>query len=165
MKYLKNLTTLLGKPVSPKDFELYHQLKLLKIEIAKMQSEVNVRKNETLLTEALLNSTIEDLRVSNLKIRKLKREQLEAKAKELEFREKQLEQITGSMTSSMCYMDSDYIYRYVNHKYEEWFGISAESMLGNSVKEISPELFKLNKAIYDSVMEGNEFDMESSDKL
>ena len=113
MKYLENLTTLLGRPVSPRDFELHHQLKLLKIEIAKVQSEVRTRKNETLLTEALLNSTIQDLRVSNLKIRKLKREQLEAQAKELQFREKQLEQITGSMTSSMCYIDSNYVYRYV----------------------------------------------------
>ncbi len=160
MKYLENLTTLLGRPVSPRDFELHHQLKLLKIEIAKVQSEVRTRKNETLLTEALLNSTIQDLRVSNLKIRKLKREQLEAQAKELQFREKQLEQITGSMTSSMCYIDSNYVYRYVNHKYEEWFGISAETMIGKSVEELSPGLFQMNKSIYDSVMEGNEYEKE-----
>ena len=98
MKHLDNLTTLLGRPVSPKDFELHHQLKLLKIEVAKVQAEIREKKNETLLTESLLNSTIEDLRLSNLKIRKLRREQLDAKAKEIQFREKQLEQITSSMT-------------------------------------------------------------------
>ena len=160
MKHLDNLTTLLGRPVSPKDFELHHQLKLLKIEVAKVQAEIREKKNETLLTESLLNSTIEDLRLSNLKIRKLRREQLDAKAKEIQFREKQLEQITSSMTSSMCYIDSNYIYRYVNHKYEEWFDISADKMIGKSVEELSPELFKMNKAIYDSVMGGNEFEME-----
>ncbi len=160
MKYLENLTTLLGKPVSPKDFELHHQLKLLKIEVAKLQKDLRECRNERILTESLLNSTIEDLRVSNQKIRQLRRKDLDSKSREIEFKEKQLAQITGSMTSSMCYLDQNYVYRYINHKYEEWFGIKKEDMIGTCIKDIAPNIFSRYKPVYDKVMDGEEVEVE-----
>ncbi len=160
MKYLENLTTLLGKPVSPKDFELHHQLKLLKIEVAKLQKDLRECVNERILTESLLNSTIEDLRISNQKIRQLRRIDLDSKSREIEFKEKQLAQITGSMTSSMCYLDQNYVYRYINHKYEEWFGIKKEDMIGNCIEDIAPSIFNRYKAVYDKVMSGDEVEVE-----
>ena len=50
----------------------------------------------------------------------------------------ELKQITEYLASSMCYVDSDYIYRYVNSKYEEWFGVSKDDIIGKSVKELIP---------------------------
>lgn len=160
MKYLDDLTALLGKPVSAKDFELYHHLKMLKIEVSKLEMELRRSKNDKLLTESLLNSTIKDLKVSNQKIRELRRVELDANAKELEFRDSQLEQITQSMTSSMSYIDADYVYRYINYKYEEWFGFKREELVGKTAQELAPELFKMLKPIYDNVMNGERYEFE-----
>lgn len=160
MKYLDNLTALIGKPVSANDFEVYHQLKLLKIEVAKLENELLRSKDEKDLTESLLKSTIEDLKVSNQKIRKLRRQELDASEKELKFKDSQLSQITQSMTSSMCYIDQHYKYRYVNHKYQEWFGLGIEDVEGKTLNDFAPEKFKMLRPVYDKVMEGEKFDFE-----
>ena len=66
----------------------------------------------------------------------------------------ELKQITEYLASSMCYVDSDYIYRYVNSKYEEWFGVSKDDIIGKSVKELIPLTFSKQKSMYDNVMKG-----------
>jgi len=160
MKYLENITSLLGKPKTVSEFELYHQFKLLRIEVNKLEKKIAQSENEKLLMENLLNTTITDLKESNEKIRRLRRKDLRQKDKELEIKANQLKQITESMTSSMCYMDKTYTYRYVNHKYEQWWGVKREDIINKSVQEIAPTIFKVFKPIYDSVMEGERYDYE-----
>jgi len=160
MKYIENITSLLGHPRTASEFELYHQFKLLRIEVSKLEKKLAQTENERLLTENLLNSTIKDLKDSNDKIRSIRRRELMEKDKELQFKSEQLSQITESMTSSMCYMDRNYIYRYVNYRYEQWFGVKREDALGKSIEEIAPTLFKMFKPIYDSVMCGDQYDYE-----
>jgi len=160
MKYIENIANLLGKPKTASEFELNHQFKLLKLEMIKLERKLTHSENEKLITENLLNSTIQDLKESNEKIRQLRRKDLKEKEKELQFKASQLSQITESMTSSMCYMDTNYVYRYINYRYEEWWGVTREGTLGRSVEEIAPEFFKMFKPIYDSVMEGEQYDYE-----
>lgn len=160
MKYIESITSLLGQPRTVSEFELYHQFKLLRIEVSKLERKLAQTENERLLTENLLNSTIQDLKDSNDKIRNIRRRELLEKEKELQFKSEQLSQITESMTSSMCYVDKDYVYRYVNHRYEQWFGHCRKDILGKSISELAPKLYKMFKPTYDSVMEGKHFDYE-----
>lgn len=160
MKYIETITSLLGRPQTASEFELYHQFKLLRIEISKLEKKLAQTENERMLTENLLNSTIKDLKDSSDKIRSIRRRELMEKDKELQFKAEQLSQITDSLTSSMCYMDRNYIYRYVNYRYEQWFGHSKEEVIGKTGAQLAPELFRMFKPIYDSVMSGERYDYE-----
>lgn len=160
MKYIENITSLLGHPQTASEFELYHQFKLLRIEVSKLEKKLAQTENERLLTENLLNSTIKDLKETNDKIRNIRRRELMEKDKELQFKAEQLSQITESMTSSMCYVDRNYTYRYVNDRYQEWFGHSREEVIGKTVSDLAPTIFEMFKPIYDSVMEGEHYDYE-----
>ncbi len=140
MNNIETLISLVGEAVDPQNFKLLDRIKRLKLELRKKEQEYfdcNVQKEKT---EALLNSTIEDLKKESHKA--------------LKHKDNQLDQITASMTSSMCYMDSDYIYRYVNPRYEEWYGLKNEDILGKSAKEMIPFLFSKQKPIYNRVMKG-----------
>ena len=141
MKNLDKIVSLLGEPIKTKDFELLHQIKLLKKELTEKDRAYRQMKADKESAETKLNTSIGQILNQNRKV--------------LEFKTNQLKQITDSMTSSMCYMDQDYVYRYVNNKYQEWYGVSNEDILGKSVKEVSSFLYENFKSVYDSVMAGN----------
>ena len=140
MKNLENLISLVGKAVDPKNFELLDCVKKLKLELAQKEKEYSDCQAQQIKTESILKTAIDDL----------KRESHKA----LKHKDNQLKQITESMTSSMCYMDADYIYRYVNSRYEEWYGISSQDIIGKSIKDLMPSIFKNHKSIYDKVIKG-----------
>lgn len=140
MKNLEALISLVGEAVDPKNFELLDRVKRLKLELVRTEKEYSECKARQEATESMLKSTIEDL----------KRESQKA----LKHKDNQLDQIAASMTSSMCYMDSDYIYRYVNPRYEDWYSISSDEVIGKSVRDLAPFLYDMHKSIYDRVIKG-----------
>ena len=146
MKHVDKLGSLLSRPLETDEFELRHQFKLLKLEIAKLESDLVKTQNDKVIMENHLNSTIKDLEESNLKIRELRRRELKEVNKMIKFEQSRLEQITHSMTSSMAYIDKEYTYQYINHMYEKWFGVEKDDILGQKVEDvIGDSFFKMMK--------------------
>jgi len=161
MRPVDKIGQLLKEPICAEWFEMHHQYKLLKIEIAKLQNALKRSDNDKEVMEHHLNSTIEQLKTSNDKIKRLRRRELQENQKKYLNEVTKLEQITSSMTSSMAYIDRDYVYRYINHKYTEWFGVSKQAILGYTISDVAGEsFFQLYKTLYDKVFEGESFTME-----
>ena len=165
MKPVEKIGQLLKEPICTEWFEMHHQYKLLKIEIEKLQSKLRRSNNDKMVMEYHLNSTIEQLRTSNNKIKKLRRKELRENQRKILSEVSKLEQITSSMTSSMAYIDREYRYRYINHKYTEWFGVSKEVILGKTIAEAAgPVFFKLYKPLYDKIFEGESYNLDVDTK-
>lgn len=58
-------------------------------------------------------------------------------------RERDLEMITDSVPAMLAFLDTDQCYRFVNRKYEEFFGQPRDSILGHTPQEL------LGKAVYE----------------
>ena len=76
MDNLEQLVGLLGRPKSPLDFEIQHQVKLLRIEIVKMKKELSRSEGGRLQSEEILSATLEELKQAKNNIRKLKRKSI-----------------------------------------------------------------------------------------
>lgn len=162
MKPIEKINSLLQEDISGKEFELLHQFKLLKLDMYKLEQELMLVHNDKLIMEHHLNSTIKDLAESNKKIRQLRRKELKEKERLLRFEQNRLEQITHAMTSSIAYVDNNFIYRYTNHMYTEWFGERASDIIGKSVSEvIGEDFFKMTKPLYDRVFQGENYSYEN----
>ena len=61
--------------------------------------------------------------------------------------EEQLRLITDNVPAVIAYMDADQRYRFINKRYEEWFGISSEEVCGRRVREV------VGEAAYSAVKE------------
>jgi len=122
-----------------------------------------VEKLGKLLMQPETAATFEN---SNLKIRELRRKELEENEKSRRFQESKLSQITNSMTSSIAFIDRDYVYRYINNKYTEWFGVESKNIIGKTVQNVAGEaFFKITKPIYDNVFKGETFTTEIDTKI
>lgn len=161
MKPVERIGELLNQPIGAKWFEMHHQYKLLKIEINKLQAELRRCHNDKTIMENHLNSTITELSNSNEKIRKLRRNDLRENELKIKKEASKVEQITSSMTSSMAYIDRDFVYRYINNKYTEWFGVAKENIVNKTIAEVVGEqFFNMYKPVYEKVFEGESFSME-----
>lgn len=60
--------------------------------------------------------------------------------------EQELRLITDAIPALIAYVDKDYIYRFVNKMYTQWFGYKPEDILGKHVREM------LGKAVYEVVL-------------
>lgn len=68
-------------------------------------------------------------------------ENLEGRATddELRIRERQLRLVTDAMPMLIAYCDREMIYRFCNARYEDWFGLSQDDVVGKSVREVIGE--------------------------
>ncbi len=161
MKPVERIGELLNEPIGAKWFEMHHQYKLLKIEINKLQAELRRCHNDKTIMENHLNTTIKELSDSNEKIRKLRRKDLRENELKIKKEVSKLEQITSSMTSSMAYIDRDFVYRYINNKYTEWFGVEKDNIVNKKIAEVVGEqFFNMYKPVYEKVFSGESFTME-----
>jgi len=166
MKPVEKIGQLLKEPICTEWFEMHHQYKLLKIEIEKLQSKLRRSNNDKMVMEYHLNSTIEQLKTSNDKIKKLRRKELRENQRKILSEVSKLEQITSSMTSSMAFIDNEYKYRYINHKYTEWFGVKKEDILGKTISEAAGQtFFDFYKPLYDKILGGESFNTEIDTKI
>ncbi|OQW92132.1 MAG: hypothetical protein BWK79_15325 [Beggiatoa sp. IS2] len=54
----------------------------------------------------------------------------------LQDNQKQLYMITDNIPAFIAYVDSNQIYRFVNKRYEEWFGLPLSDIVGQSVRQV-----------------------------
>ena len=71
MEKFNTLIKLLGKPKSPKDYEVYHLIRDLKIQMSKLQDDNKRTSNDQQLTETLLIETMDELDLAKNRIKKM----------------------------------------------------------------------------------------------
>ena len=75
--------------------------------------------------------------------------------------ERRLRQITDTIPAHIAYFDGDWIFRYGNRRYAEWFGVSSATMIGRSVAEvIGAEVFAKVEASIARALAGEEVTYE-----
>lgn len=57
----------------------------------------------------------------------------------LRYREQELRLITDALPVCICYLNSDWHYRFVNQTYESWFGCCRDEILGKHIRELLGE--------------------------
>ena len=77
--------------------------------------------------------------------------------------ENQLRVITDSVPGLISYIDKDCRYRFVNRKYTEWFGISAEEFIGRHMREmLGAKVYKVLKPNVEMVLSGKACTIETT---
>ncbi len=66
----------------------------------------------------------------------------------LEQSRKELSRLTNALPILVGYVDRDYVYKFANDGYLEWFGRSAEEVIGRSVPEIVGDAFFSSRRAY-----------------
>lgn len=75
--------------------------------------------------------------------------------------EKELRTIAENVPGLFLYMDADGRYRFVNKRYEEWFGISREKILGKHYRQVLEEpVHKIISQPFEAVLSGRRFQHE-----
>lgn len=75
---------------------------------------------------------------------------------EIQKREYFLKSSLNSLPELVSYIDSDFIYRFVNATYEKWFSVSKENIIGRSVVEILGEpAFQIVRHYMEAALEGH----------
>src|SRR4029079_599530 len=57
-------------------------------------------------------------------------------AAKIKFWEQKLSAIASGVPALISYVDVDKTYRFVNRRYEEWFGLSNDELVGRGVRDI-----------------------------
>jgi PAS domain S-box-containing protein len=76
-------------------------------------------------------------------------------------RDSQLHHLTNSLPVLISYVDAQERYRFVNHNYQNWFGIPKDFMLGKTLHEVAGDVFyEKHKPYYTQALAGEmvEFD-------
>lgn len=77
--------------------------------------------------------------------------------------ERRLRQITDTIPAHIAYFDGDWVFRYGNRRYAEWFGTTSDAMTGRTVAEvIGPEVFAKVEASVGRALAGEEVTYEYS---
>ena len=77
--------------------------------------------------------------------------------------ENQLRVITDSVPGLISYIDKDRRYRFVNKKYTEWFGITAEEFTGQHMREmLGAKVYKVLKPNVEMVLSGRACTIETT---
>ncbi len=80
----------------------------------------------------------------------------------LAAREAELRRITDAVPMLISYLDRDYIYRFGNSAYHDWFGVSPAAMMGKPIREVLGEaLFADRVAAIDRALAGETFSAET----
>jgi PAS domain S-box-containing protein len=81
----------------------------------------------------------------------------------LQRREQEIRVIADSVPALFAYLDRDGYYRYVNRRYEDWFGIPRARIIGKHYREVLGEgVHELLKDRVDTVLSGCQVDFEES---
>lgn len=76
--------------------------------------------------------------------------------------EYQLRVVTNAVPALISYVDNNERYRFVNHKYIEWFGLRPDELIGKKVKEIvGPAAYREIKPRIDEALSGVESTFET----
>ncbi|MEP7296068.1 MAG: EAL domain-containing protein [Burkholderiales bacterium] len=63
--------------------------------------------------------------------------------------------VVDNVPAMLAYWNRDLTCRFANRAYEQWFGVTPESLVGTHIKDLlGPELFALNKPFMDAVLAG-----------
>ncbi len=69
--------------------------------------------------------------------------------------------ITDSVPVLISYIDKTLTYRFVNHAYERWFGLSRDELVGRRVPDVLDEVaYARSKPFLDRVLQGEEVEFE-----
>ena len=60
----------------------------------------------------------------------------------LQRSEARLQQITDAIPAHIAYFDRDWVYRYANRSYAEWFGLTSQTMAGVKIQDAIGELYE-----------------------
>lgn len=102
-------------------------------------------EHELKATREDLQATIEEFARSREELQSLNEElsavhtQLEEKVAEVEKvndRERQLRLVTDAMPVLIAYCDRDMVYQFCNARYEEWFGLKKDQVIGKRVEDV-----------------------------
>jgi PAS domain S-box-containing protein len=69
--------------------------------------------------------------------------------------------VTDSLPVLVSYLDKDHIYRFVNRRYTEWFGITEEQILGRHLRDVVGDtVYGLSLPKIERVLSGESFSFE-----
>jgi PAS domain S-box-containing protein len=75
--------------------------------------------------------------------------------------EAQLRLMSDALPALICYVDREYRYRFCNVRYEDWFGMSSEKIVGRTMAEVLGEpAFDILKPLVDRALCGERFSVE-----
>jgi PAS domain S-box-containing protein len=73
--------------------------------------------------------------------------------------------VVDKVSAMLAYWDSEQRCRFANHAYEQWFGVSPESLLGKHISELLGPIYELNRPHIEAALRGEpqEFEREIPD--
>ena len=117
---------------------------------------------ETLILDLFYTPIYEDSgRVGGVMCTLIDNSKRVAAEQKLAARESELRRITDAVPVLISYLDRDYVYRFTNSRYLEWFGLTPEQMNGRRIAEIFGEdFFADRRADIDRALAGEAFSVE-----
>lgn len=75
----------------------------------------------------------------------------------LRLSDNQLRLVTNAMPALISYVDKNETYRFVNQRYDDWFGVPVEEVIGKGPRDVfGPEAYKILKPNIDKALSGQQ---------